>query len=72
MAKRSLPILSDGSARKILRDLCKQHKVSLDLVTQMIEIQRDNLGRGKQIGISQDFSAAIAEFLEGPSDVRGE
>ncbi|WP_248320820.1 DNA modification system-associated small protein [Caballeronia sp. Sq4a] len=72
MAKRSLPILSDGAAKKILRDLCKQHNVSLELVTQMIEIQRENLGRGRQIGITQDFSAAIAEFLDSASIVRGE
>jgi len=64
MAKRTLPILADPPARKILKALCARHNVSLELFTQMIEIQRENLGRGKQIGITQDFSAAIAEFLE--------
>lgn len=64
MAKRTLPILSDPQAKKILKALCAQHNVSLDLFAQMVEIQRENLGRGKQIGITQDFSAAIAEFLD--------
>jgi hypothetical protein len=65
MAKRTLPILGDPQAKKILKGLCTQHNVTLDLFTQMVEIQRENLGRGKQIGITQDFSAAIAEFLDG-------
>ena len=65
MAKRTLPILTDSQAKKILKSLCSQHNVSIDLFTQMVEIQRENLGRGKQIGIAQDFSAAIAEFLDG-------
>lgn len=64
MAKRVMPILSDPESRRILRDLCREHKLSMDLLEQMIEIQRDNLGRGRQIGISQDFSATIAEFLD--------
>jgi len=64
MTKRTLPMLSDVKARKILKSLCAEHNVSLELFTQMVEIQRDNLGRGRQIGISQDFSAVIAEFLE--------
>ena len=64
MAKRTLPMLSDVKAKKILKGLCAEHNVSLELFTQMVEIQRDNLGRGRQIGISQDFSAVIAEFLE--------
>lgn len=64
MARRSLPILSDPDSRQVLRDLCKRHSLSLPLVTDLIEIQRNNLGRGKQIGISQEFNAVIAEFLD--------
>lgn len=64
MARRTLPLLSDDDAKRILRKLCKDHGLSLDLVVQLIEIQRENLGRAKQIGISQDFSAAIADFID--------
>lgn len=71
MGNRSLPFLSDTAARKILKELCIQHKVSIDLLTQMIEIQRENLGRARQIGITQEFSAAIAEFLDASSTGQG-
>ena len=64
MAKRTLPILADPKAKKILKELCLKHNVTIDLLVQMIDIQRNNLGRGRQIGITQDFSAVIAEFLE--------
>ncbi len=65
MAKSRLPLVSDPDAKKILVGLCREHALSMELLTQMIEIQRENLGKGRQIGITQDFSAAIAEFLEG-------
>lgn len=64
MARRTLAILSDQEARKVLRDLCKKHDLSMELVSELIEIQRANLGRGKQIGISQEFNAAIADFID--------
>ena len=64
MARRSLPILSAPESRQVLKDLCRKHSLSLPLVTELIEIQRNNLGRGKQIGISQEFNAVIAEFLD--------
>lgn len=64
MTRRSLPLLGDRKARNILQKLCQEHNISLDLLRNLIEIQRDNLGRGKQIGITQEFSAAISDFIE--------
>ena len=61
---QDLPLLTDAQARAILTDLCVQHGITVDLVEKLIEIQRDNLGKGRQRGISQEFSAAIAAFLE--------
>ena len=64
MAKRTLPMLADAEARKILKELCTSHKLSMELLTAMLNIQRENLGRGRQVGITQEFSAEIAEFLD--------
>jgi hypothetical protein len=64
MPRSRLPILENPEAKKILKELCKTHKLSMDLLVAMIGIQRENLGRGRQVGITQDFSAAIADFLE--------
>jgi hypothetical protein len=61
---QDLPLLTDHQAREILSDLCLQRGISVELVENLIEIQRDNLGKGRQRGISQEFSAAIADFLD--------
>jgi hypothetical protein len=62
--RSDLPLLSDGRARDILERICEEHNVSLDLISKLIDIQRDNLGRGRQTGISSEFSGAISEFIE--------
>lgn len=70
MARRSLPLLSDPRAKDILKRLCKDHGISVTLLGQLIEIQRENLGRARQAGITADFSAAIADFLESSGGIR--
>ncbi|MGX2032910.1 DNA modification system-associated small protein [Methylocaldum gracile] len=62
--RRSLPLLDDLKAKAILKQICQEHGISLDLLRNLIEVQRDNLGRGRQFGISQEFSAVISDFIE--------
>ena len=61
---RRLPLLEDENARQVLRTVCADHGVDLQLIEELIGIQRDNLGRGRQMGITQEFSAAISDFLD--------
>jgi hypothetical protein len=64
MKKRELPLFKDERAAAVLEELCAQHGLDLPLIKKLIDIQRDNLGRGKQIGITQEFSAVLSEFIE--------
>jgi hypothetical protein len=59
-----LPMLADNQAKEILTTLCTQHGVSIELLTSMLNVQRENLGRGRQHGITEDFSALIQDFLD--------
>jgi hypothetical protein len=61
---QDLPLLNDRKARAILQNLCSDHGITIDLLETLLSIQRDHLGKGKQIGISQEFSAALSDFLE--------
>jgi len=64
MSRRLLPLLEDPNAREVLKNVCTEHNIDLRLIEDLIGIQRDNLGRGRQMGITQEFSAAISDFLE--------
>jgi hypothetical protein len=68
MSGRDLPVFGDKGARQILQQLCSEHGISLRLLQTLIAIQRNNLGRGKQMGISQEFSAVLNEFIESQDD----
>jgi hypothetical protein len=64
LANRELPVFKDKRAKAILEQLCRQHGVTLALLRDLVTIQRDHLGKGRQMGITQEFSAALSEFLE--------
>lgn len=70
MSTSDLPILN-GRPRHILEELCREHGITLELLEQLLEIQRTNLGRGRQLGIGQEFSAALSEFLDADGDEPG-
>ena len=70
MNRRELPLLGDANAREIIDGLCKEHDISLDLVVQLLDIQRDYLGSGRKKGITEDFSATLSEFIEEQEEAR--
>lgn len=65
---QDLPLLTDKQARDIITAICKEKGITIDLIEQLVAIQRDNLGKGKQRGISQEFSAVVSAFLEEQGD----
>lgn len=69
--RRELPLLKDRDAKKIFENLCQEHGVTVELIEGLIDIQRDNLGRGRQIGITQEFSALLSEFIDERKEADG-
>lgn len=67
MKPKDLPIFTDPKARSVLDHACKKHGVSIPLLRELLEIQRDNSGRGRQTGITEDFDTCLVEFIEGQS-----
>jgi hypothetical protein len=47
-----------------LEAACKKHGVPLQLVKELLNIQRENAGRGRQTGITDEFDTCLGGFLE--------
>lgn len=54
-----LPLWSEDEARKVMEKLCKKHNVPVDVLTELVAIQRHNQDRNKAFGIYD----AIGEVL---------
>ena len=64
MKPRELPIFNDPKARAVLDAACRKHNVTVTLLRELVEIQRQNVGRGVQLGITGDFEECIRDFLD--------
>lgn len=64
MKTKELPIFKIPEAKEVLQSACRSHKVTLTLLKELIECQRDYLGKGRQMGITAELDTLFAEFLE--------
>jgi len=64
MKPRDLPLFRDKSASKMIREACTKHRISVDLLKRLLEVQRNFAGAGRQHGITPEFDACFSEFLE--------
>lgn len=46
-----LPLWSDPEARKILEDLCAKHGVPIDVLQDLVTIQRERQSQGRADGV---------------------
>ncbi len=64
MKPKDLPLFRDKAARAALEESCKKHGVSLSLLQQLLNIQREYAGSGRQAGITGEFDSALGDFVE--------
>lgn len=57
------PCFSDKEARKVIRELCKNHDITEILLKNLCETFNEYAGSGRREGIISDFNAVFDRFL---------
>jgi hypothetical protein len=57
-----LPLWSDSEAREVMVTLCEKHNVPVDVLTDLVAIQRHNQDRAKAFGIYDAFSEVLSRM----------
>lgn len=57
-----LPLWSDNEAREVMEKLCEKHNVPVDVLTELVAIQRHSQDRGKALGIYDAFSEVLGRM----------
>lgn len=57
-----LPLWSENEARKVMEKLCKKHNVPVDVLTELVAIQRHNQDRNKAFGIYDAISEVLSRM----------
>lgn len=53
----------DSESKKLIRALCKEHKIDEDLLTDLVEIVQQYSGSGRRDGVTSDITSALDRFL---------
>jgi len=57
------PCFEDKDARKRIKGLCKENKIDVKLLIDLIEVAQGRSGAGYREGISAEISQKIDEFI---------
>lgn len=57
-----LPLWSDNEAREVMEKLCEKHNVPVDVLTDLVAIQRHSQDRGKALGIYDAFGEVLSRM----------
>jgi len=57
-----LPLWSDDEAREILKNLCEEHSVPLDVFEELIQIQRERQHQDRASGVYDAITEALSRI----------
>ena len=57
-----LPLWSENEAREVMEKLCQKHNVPVDVLTELVAIQRHSQDRSKALGIYDAFSEVLSRM----------
>ena len=64
MKAKKLPLFQQPDARRVLNESCQRHSISLKLLQDLIDVQRDYMGSGRREGITTDLDTVFVEYIE--------
>lgn len=63
MRTKRLPIFCQSDARRIVDESCKEHGIQISLLEDLVELERENIGRARRDGINDELDAILGEHL---------
>jgi hypothetical protein len=64
MKRKELPLFHNAPAKKVLSDACKANGIKLELLRDLLEIQREFTGSARQNGITNAFDACLNTYVD--------
>ena len=63
------PCFDDPESKKIIRSICEQHRIDMDLLKDLCEIVNVHAGSGRRFGLPEDIEAILDRFIKNSKEV---
>ncbi len=57
------PCFEDSESKKIIRTICEQHRIDIDLLKDLCEIVNVHAGSGRRVGLPEDIETVLDRFI---------
>jgi Small protein found in certain Dnd DNA modification systems len=58
------PCFDDPESKKIIRRICEQQRVDIDLLKDLCEIVNNHAGSGRRFGLPEDIETVLDRFIK--------
>jgi hypothetical protein len=60
---KSPPCFDDLESKKLIQDLCEEHRVDIALLKDLCELMQQHSGSGRKEGIDAEIAGCVDRFL---------
>lgn len=57
------PCFEDPETRKIIRKICEQHSIDVELLKDLCELMNEYSGSGRRFGLPDEINSSINRFF---------
>lgn len=58
------PCFEDPESQKIIRKICEQHRIDMQLLKDLCEIVNVHAGSGRRFGLPEDIETVLDQFIK--------
>lgn len=57
------PCFDDPDTKRMIRDICDQHRIDTELLKDLCELVNEYSGSGRRFGLDDEIAGIISRFL---------
>ncbi len=57
------PCFDDPETKRIIREICDQHAIDIELLKDLCELIAEHSGSGRRFGLPEDIDTIITRFI---------
>ncbi len=57
------PCFEDTETKRIIRQICEQHQIDMELLKDLCELVNERSGSGRRFGLDDELAGILSRFL---------
>jgi hypothetical protein len=63
------PCFEDAESKKIVRKICEEHRIDIEILKDLCEIVNVHAGSGRRIGLPEDIENVLDRFIKNSKEI---